>query len=48
MVNGPESFTADNQYILGEAPERRKFFVAAGFNSSGEYLDTTFITLTLY
>eukprot|EP01038_Epipyxis_sp_PR26KG_P012753 gene12753-17099_t len=35
MVNGPESFTADNQYILGEAPERKKYFVAAGFNSSG-------------
>ena len=35
MVNGPESFTADNQYIIGEAPELRKFFVAAGFNSSG-------------
>ena len=35
MVNGPESFTADNQYIIGEAPERRKFYVAAGFNSSG-------------
>lgn len=35
MVNGPESFTPDNQYILGEAPERRKVFVAAGFNSSG-------------
>lgn len=35
MVNGPESFTADNQYILGEAPELRRFYVAAGFNSSG-------------
>jgi glycine cleavage system aminomethyltransferase T/glycine/D-amino acid oxidase-like deaminating enzyme len=35
MINGPESFTPDNQYILGEAPERRKVFVAAGFNSSG-------------
>ena len=35
MVNGPESFTADNQYILGEAPEVRRFYVAAGFNSSG-------------
>ena len=35
MVNGPESFTPDNQYILGEAPELRKYFVAAGFNSSG-------------
>ena len=23
------------QYILGEAPEVRNFFVAAGFNSSG-------------
>ena len=35
MVNGPESFTTDNAYILGEAPEMRNFFVAAGFNSSG-------------
>lgn len=35
MVNGPESFTPDNQYILGEAPELRKYYVAAGFNSSG-------------
>ena len=32
---GPESFTPDNAYIMGEAPELRKFFVAAGFNSSG-------------
>ena len=32
---GPESFTPDNNYILGEAPELRNFFVAAGFNSSG-------------
>jgi len=35
FFNGPESFTIDNQYILGEAPEVRKLFVAAGFNSSG-------------
>src|SRR6185312_15818182 len=35
MVNGPESFTPDNQYILGEAPEVRKFYVGAGFNSVG-------------
>lgn len=35
MVNGPESFTPDNAYILGEAPELRRFYVAAGFNSSG-------------
>lgn len=30
-----ESFTPDNQYIIGEAPELRNFFVAAGLNSSG-------------
>jgi 4-methylaminobutanoate oxidase (formaldehyde-forming) len=35
FVNGPESFTTDNQFILGEAPECRGFFVAAGFNSAG-------------
>jgi len=35
MVNGPESFTPDNQYILGEAPECRNFWVCAGMNSSG-------------
>jgi len=35
FLNGPESFTTDNQYILGEAPECRNFFVAAGFNSAG-------------
>jgi 4-methylaminobutanoate oxidase (formaldehyde-forming) len=34
-VNGPESFTPDNRYMLGEAPECRSFFVAAGFNSVG-------------
>ena len=34
-VNGPESFTPDNQYILGPAPELRGFFVAAGLNSAG-------------
>src|SRR5262249_52445334 len=32
---GPESFTPDNQFILGEAPEVRNFYVAAGFNSVG-------------
>ena len=35
MINGPESFTPDNQYILGESPEVKGFYVAAGFNSSG-------------
>jgi heterotetrameric sarcosine oxidase gamma subunit len=34
-VNGPESFTPDNRYMLGEAPECRSYFVAAGFNSIG-------------
>jgi 4-methylaminobutanoate oxidase (formaldehyde-forming) len=35
FFNGPESFTPDDRYILGEAPEVRNFFVAAGFNSVG-------------
>ena len=33
--NGPESFTPDVRYLLGEAPEVRNFYVAAGFNSIG-------------
>ncbi len=32
---GPESFTPDDRYLLGEAPEVENFFVAAGFNSIG-------------
>ena len=35
FVNGPESFTPDNHFILGEAPELAGFYVAAGFNSMG-------------
>lgn len=35
LYNGPESFTPDNQFVLGEAPECDGFFVAAGFNSVG-------------
>lgn len=35
FYNGPESFTPDNNFILGEAPELRRFFVGAGFNSMG-------------
>jgi len=35
FYNGPESFTPDNQFLLGEAPEVRGFFVGAGFNSVG-------------
>ncbi len=32
---GPESFTPDDRYILGEAPDLRNFYVACGFNSIG-------------
>ena len=35
FFNGPESFTPDDRYILGESPEVKNFFVAAGFNSVG-------------
>lgn len=35
FFNGPESFTHDDRYHLGEAPELRNYFVAAGFNSVG-------------
>lgn len=35
FYNGPESFTPDNQFILGEAPELKNFFVGCGFNSVG-------------
>ncbi|MCX6460793.1 MAG: FAD-dependent oxidoreductase [Actinobacteria bacterium] len=35
LYNGPESFTADNQFIIGEAPQVGGVFVAAGFNSGG-------------
>jgi len=35
FFNGPESFTQDDRYHLGEAPELRNYFVAAGFNSVG-------------
>ncbi|MGY3387542.1 glycine cleavage system T protein [Bradyrhizobium sp. USDA 3311] len=35
FFNGPESFTPDDRYMLGETPEVRNLFVAAGFNSIG-------------
>ena len=35
LLNGPESFTPDGNFILGEAPELGRYFVAAGFNSAG-------------
>lgn len=35
FYNGPESFTPDNNFLLGEAPELKGFFIGAGFNSMG-------------
>ncbi len=35
FLNGPESFTPDSRLIMGEAPEVRRFYVAAGLNSQG-------------
>lgn len=35
LINGPESFTPDGNFILGEAPELQNFYVGAGFNAFG-------------
>jgi len=35
LLNGPESFTPDGNFILGRAPELHNYFVCAGFNSAG-------------
>ncbi|MFT5505073.1 MAG: sarcosine dehydrogenase [Gammaproteobacteria bacterium] len=35
MINGPESFTPDGNFILGAAPERNNVYVGAGFNAFG-------------
>jgi 4-methylaminobutanoate oxidase (formaldehyde-forming) len=35
FFNGPESFTPDDRYYLGETPEVKDLFVATGFNSVG-------------
>ena len=35
FFNGPESFTPDDRYYLGEAPELKGYWVAAGYNSIG-------------
>ena len=35
FFNGPESFTPDDRYYLGEAPDLRGYWVAAGYNSIG-------------
>lgn len=34
-MNGPESFTPDNNWLMGETPELRNLFVMTGFNSIG-------------
>ena len=35
MINGPESFTPDGNFILGLAPECANMFVGSGFNAFG-------------
>jgi len=35
LINGPEAFTPDGNFILGEAPEVENFYVGAGFNAYG-------------
>ena len=35
FINGPESFTPDGNFILGEAPECPRCFIGAGFNAFG-------------
>mgnify|MGYP002621039846 CR=1 FL=1 len=35
FFNGPESFTPDDRYYLGEAPEMGNYWIAAGYNSVG-------------
>src|SRR5207244_12347343 len=34
-INGPEAFTPDGEFILGESPQVRGYFVAAGFCAHG-------------
>ena len=35
FFNGPESFTPDTNYLLGETPEVKNLFMCGGFNSIG-------------
>lgn len=35
LINGPESFTPDGNFIMGEAPEVQRYFVGTGFNAFG-------------
>jgi len=35
LLNGPESFTPDGRFLLGESPELRGFYLGCGMNSAG-------------
>ncbi|XP_021346969.1 pyruvate dehydrogenase phosphatase regulatory subunit, mitochondrial-like isoform X2 [Mizuhopecten yessoensis] len=35
LVNGPESFTPDGNWVLGESAEVRNYYIAAGMNGLG-------------
>jgi sarcosine dehydrogenase len=35
LLNGPESFTLDNSFMMGEAPEVSGFYLCCGMNSVG-------------
>lgn len=35
LLNGPETFTLDNSFLLGESPELRGFYLGCGMNSVG-------------
>ncbi|MCZ3386657.1 MAG: FAD-dependent oxidoreductase [Actinomycetia bacterium] len=35
FFNGPESFTPDDRYLLGESPDLKGLYLACGFNSIG-------------
>ncbi|MEM8553488.1 MAG: FAD-dependent oxidoreductase [Pseudomonadota bacterium] len=35
LINGPESFTPDGNFILGAAPELDNLYIGAGFNAFG-------------
>ena len=35
MICGPESFTPDGNFIIGESPELKNFYIGTGFNAFG-------------
>jgi 4-methylaminobutanoate oxidase (formaldehyde-forming) len=35
LINGPESFTVDDRFMIGEAPDLKNFFVGCGMGSVG-------------